>query len=160
MQQCGTQWYWLRLHWLLCDQPVSPIPGVRRCHSVLWALPSRVSEWSAALPARPPEYGSAQVTPLQRYSCCSRRRHPQRRRRRCRRCRQPTLSPHQQVHLSALPLALLWRFPQVPHIPLSLLHLRPSRPAHREVSPLCSPAIFLLIVSPEARVRKSQTLCL
>ncbi len=101
---------------------MSSVSGVWRCHSVLWDVPARVSDWSAALPVGSPEPRSSQTFLLQRRGVSVQQHH------------NPTLSLHQQVYLSALSLAVLWCFPQVPHIPLSLLHLRPSCPGHREVS--------------------------
>ena len=118
--------------WLFtsCVTSVSPAPGVRCCHSVLRALPTGVPERSAALPAWPPEPGSTQALLRLPEPRGFNQRHHQRHHQR------PPPGSHQQVHLSALSLALLWRFPQVPHVPVPLLHLWPSCPAHREVSRL------------------------
>lgn len=92
---------------------ITCVSGLRRRHPVLRDLPSGVSDWSAANPL-----GLEQPRPSPSHQ---QQRHP-------------ALRLHQQVHLSALTLAVFWRLPQVPHLPLPLLHLGAARPAHREVS--------------------------
>jgi len=106
------------------------VAGLRSSHSVLRGVPTGVSDRPAALPAGSADPQSTKALLLFLLFLLQPSRHSHRR---------PTLGLHQQVHLSALPLAVLRRLPQVPDVPLPVLHLRAARPAHREVSPLSLP---------------------